>query len=131
MKEDENKEPSVTEKGTSSVNIFECIRNLLDQLDVTYQRAFMVSPVKEGLYQPSPAQEIYYDKMAKSLIKVKVRSDGTINNDELNKAITKLKSDAPRLSGFEDQSKVAKIQKGKVCHRKCQREGPFEYYQRV
>ena len=27
--------------------------------------------------------------------------------------------------------KSQKIQKGKVCHRKCQHEGPFEYYQRV
>ena len=34
-------------------------------------------------------------------------------------------------SGSQGQSKVKKIQKGKVCHRKCQREGPFEDYQRV
>ena len=27
--------------------------------------------------------------------------------------------------------RFAKIQKGKVCHRKCQHEGPFGYYQRV
>ena len=31
----------------------------------------------------------------------------------------------------QDQSKVEKIQKGKVCHRKCQYEGPFQNYQRV
>ena len=31
--------------------------------------------------------------MAESLIKAKVGSDGTINNDELNKAITQLKSE--------------------------------------
>ena len=31
--------------------------------------------------------------MAESLIKAKVGSDGTINNDELHKAITKLKSE--------------------------------------
>ena len=58
-----------------------------------YQQAFIESPVHEGFYFPSPAQERYYDKMAKSLIKVKVGSDGTINNNELNKAITKLKSE--------------------------------------
>ena len=34
-------------------------------------------------------------------------------------------------SGSHDQSKVEKIQKGKVCHRKCQHEGPFQHYQRV
>ena len=32
---------------------------------------------------------------------------------------------------FKTKVRFAKIQKGKVCHRKCQREGPFEYYQRV
>ena len=41
LKDDEHKEPSVTEKVTSYFNIFKCGRNLLDQLDVTYQRAFM------------------------------------------------------------------------------------------
>ena len=63
----------------------------MDQLEVTYQWVFMASPVQEGLYQPYPARERYYDKMAESLIKAKVGSDGTINNDELHKAITQLK----------------------------------------
>ena len=88
MKDDEHIEYLVIEKGTSYFNIFECGRNILDQLDVTYQRVFMASPVKEGFYQPSPARERYYYKMAESLIKAKVRSDGTINNDELHKANT-------------------------------------------
>ena len=84
LKEDEHKEPSVIQKGTSYFNIFECGRNLLDQLDVTYQRSFMASPVQEGYYQPSPARERYYDTLAKSLINLTVGSDGTINNDKLN-----------------------------------------------
>ena len=88
MKDEEHIKPSVIEKGASYFNIFECGRNLLDQLDITFQRAFMASPVQEGLYQPSPARERYYDKMAESLIKAKVGSDGTINNDELHKVIT-------------------------------------------
>ena len=50
------------EKVTSYLNIFECSINLLDQLDVTYQRAFMALPVQEVLYQPSPARERCYDK---------------------------------------------------------------------
>ena len=50
FKDDEHKEPSVTGKVTSYLNIFECGRNLLYQLDVTYQRAFMSSPVREGYY---------------------------------------------------------------------------------
>ena len=44
LKDEENKEPSLTEKVTSYFNIFECGRNLLDQLEVTYQRAFMATP---------------------------------------------------------------------------------------
>ena len=74
-------------------NIFKCGRNLLDQIDVTYQWAFMASPVQEGLYQPSPARERYYDQMTESLIEAKVRSDGTINDEELHKEITVLKSE--------------------------------------
>ena len=93
LKEDEHKEHSVIEKGTRHFNIFECGRNLLDKLDVTYQRALMASPVQEKFYQPSPAREWYYDKMDESLIKAKIGSDRTINNDELHKAITQLKSE--------------------------------------
>ena len=77
-------------KGTSYFNIFECGRNILDQLDVTYKRAFMATPVPEGHYMPSPARERYYDTLAKSLINSNVGSDGAINNDKLNEAITKL-----------------------------------------
>ena len=44
LKDEENKEHSVTEKVTSYFNIYECGRNLLDRLEVTYQRAFMATP---------------------------------------------------------------------------------------
>ena len=93
LKDNEHIEPSVIQKGTSYSNIFKCGRNLLDQLDVRYQQAFMASPVQEVFYQPSPAQEIYYDKLSESLIKAKVGSDGNINNYELNNTITQLKSE--------------------------------------
>ena len=82
------KNHSVIEKGTGYFNIFECGRNILDQLDVTYQQAFMASPVQEGFYQLSPAQERYYDQIADSIIKANVQSNGTINDEELHKAIT-------------------------------------------
>ena len=75
------------EKGTIYFNIFECGRNILYQLEVTYQRVFMASPVQEGLHQSSPARERYYDQMAESLIEAKVGSDGTINDEELHKSI--------------------------------------------
>ena len=45
LKDDENIESSVNDKGSSCFNIFECVRNLLDQLDVTYQRVFTASLV--------------------------------------------------------------------------------------
>ena len=93
LKDDEHIEPSVIGKVTSYFNIFECGRNLLDQLDVAYQRAFMASPVQEGYYQPSPERERYYDKLVKSLINSTVGSDGTINNDNLNEAITQFKAE--------------------------------------
>ena len=35
LKDDEYIEPSVIDKGSSYFNIFECGRNILDQLDVT------------------------------------------------------------------------------------------------
>ena len=67
LKDDDHIEPSVMEKGTSYFNIFKCVRNLLDQLDVTYQRAFTASPVQQRLYQISPARERYYDMMADNI----------------------------------------------------------------
>ena len=50
LKDDEHKEPSVTGKVTKYFNIFKCGRNLLDQLNDTYQQEFMASPVREGHY---------------------------------------------------------------------------------
>ena len=68
MNYDEDIEPSVIVKGASYFNIFECGRNLLDQLDVTYQRAFTASKtssaVPTGHYELSPAREKYYDMQA-------------------------------------------------------------------
>ena len=43
LKYDEHIEPSLSDKGSSYFNIFECGRNILDQLDVTYEREFTVS----------------------------------------------------------------------------------------
>ena len=74
-------------KGASYFNIFECGRNLLDQLDVTYQRAFIASEkpssLPTGHYEPSPARERFYDIMADHVLE---KNDG-IDKDELCKAI--------------------------------------------
>ena len=79
-------------KGTNYFNIFYCGRNLLDQLDVTYQRSFMASTVQEEYYTLL-ARERYYDHLTKCVINSNVGSDGTIKNDTLNQAITDLKSE--------------------------------------
>ena len=44
QKDAEYKEYSVTKEVTSYFNIFECGRNLLDRLDVMYERACMTTP---------------------------------------------------------------------------------------
>ena len=94
MKFDEHIEPSVSDKGSSYFNIFECGRNLLDQLDVMYQRVFTASaaasPVQKGLYQISPARERYYDIMADH---IEEKNVGTIEKEELRKAIAHVKSE--------------------------------------
>ena len=51
LKDDEHKEPSVTEKVTSYFNIFECSRNILDQMDVTYQQTFMATSAQDEYYR--------------------------------------------------------------------------------
>ena len=67
LKYDEHIEPSVSVKGASYFIISERGRNLLDQLDVTYERAFTasetLSAVPTGQYQPSPSRERYYDML--------------------------------------------------------------------
>ena len=79
----------------------------MDQLYVTYQRAFTASPEQEGYYT-SPARERYYEELTKSLFNSNVESDGTINNDKLNKAITDLKAetDAGHECNINDMTQV-------------------------
>ena len=82
MKYNEHKEPSVTEKITSYFNIFECGRNLFDQLDVMYQQAFMATS----------AQDEYYKEMTKSLIKANIGSYGKICNENIQQAVIDLRA---------------------------------------
>ena len=80
MKDDEHKEPSVTEKVTSYFNIFECGRNLLDQLYITYKQAFMATS----------AQDEYYREMKKSLIKSNIGIDGKTCNEKIHQSVIDL-----------------------------------------
>ena len=50
--ETEYEEYSVTDEVPSYFNIFECVRNILNRLDVTYEQACM-----------APAKDKYYTKM--------------------------------------------------------------------
>ena len=88
---DEHIEPSASVKGASYFNIFEWARNLLDQLDVTYQRTFTasetLSAVPTVFYEISPAQERYYDTQADNIEEKNVR----MNKDEIRKAISRVK----------------------------------------
>ena len=46
-KETEYEESSVTDEVPSYFNIFECVRNILNRLDVTYERACMATQEEE------------------------------------------------------------------------------------
>ena len=93
LKYDEHIEPSVSDKGSSYFNIFECGRNVLDKLDVTYQRAFIASEatstVPKVFYRISSARERYYDMCADH---IKERNVG-MDKDELLKAISHVNSE--------------------------------------
>ena len=81
LKDDEHKEPSVTEKVISYFNIFEWDRNILDQLDVTYQQAFMATS----------SQDWYYKDMTKSLIKANIEG-GKLCNEKIQQAVIDLRA---------------------------------------
>ena len=44
LKDKDYKEPSATKGVKRCFNIFECVSNIVDQLEVTCQRAFMATP---------------------------------------------------------------------------------------
>ena len=82
LKDEEHKEPSVTEKVTIYFNRFECGRNLLDRLDVTYKQVFMAKP----------AENDYYKEMLKYLIKVNNNEGGKLCNEKLQQAVIDLRA---------------------------------------
>ena len=78
-------------KGASYFNIFECGRNILYQLDVTYQLAFIASEATSSVpkkhYEPSPSRDRFYDMCADHIAE---KNDG-IDKDELRKAVAYMK----------------------------------------
>ena len=83
LKDGEHKETSVTAKVTSYLNILKCGRNILDQLDFTYQRAFMATP----------AEDEYCREMTKVLIKANIGSDGKICNEKIHQSVIDLRAE--------------------------------------
>ena len=55
----------------------------MDQLDITYQQAFMATS----------AQDEYYREMTKSLIKANIESDGKICNENIHRAVIDLRAE--------------------------------------
>ena len=80
-------------KGASYFNIFDCGRNLLDQLDGTYQRVFTasakLSSVPKGHCEPYPTREIFYDMSVDHI----VDKNDEIDEDEVHKAVNYMKSE--------------------------------------
>ena len=86
---DDHIEPSSNVKEASYFNIFECGRNLLDKLDVTYQRAFTSSKPLSAV-PPAyiyPSREKYWDMQVKLLTEKNVGMD----KDKIHEAISQVK----------------------------------------
>ena len=75
LKYKEYKEPSETKEVKRYFNIFECGRNILDILDVTYHRAFMAT-----------TQDKYYMEILGNLIKVNNLEAGQLFNERLRQS---------------------------------------------
>ena len=84
LKDEEHREPSVTQKVTSYFNMFECGRNLLYQLDVTYQQSFMATQEDE-----------YYKKMTQIIIKANNKG-GKLCNENIRQVVVDLRAELNR-----------------------------------
>ena len=82
LKDKEHKEISATQKVTSYSNIFECGRDLLDQLDITYQQVFMATS----------EQDEYYKDMTKNLIKANIQG-GKLCNEKIQQSVIDLRAE--------------------------------------
>ena len=83
IKYKEYKEHSVTKEVKRYCNIFECGRNLLDLLDVTYQQDFMATP-----------QDKYYTRMLEDLIGINNRNSETFSNEKLRQEVIDVRGEA-------------------------------------
>ena len=82
LKDKEYKEPSVTKEVKIYFNIFKCGMNLLDLLDVTYQRTFMATP-----------QDKYYTEMLENLVKTNNRNGEPLSNEKLRQSVSDIREE--------------------------------------
>ena len=90
MNYDDHIKHSANVKEASYFNIFKCGRNLLDKLDVNYQRVFTASKKPSSVPPPayiSPLQEKYWDVQAKLLTERMDRMD----KDKICDVVSQLK----------------------------------------
>ena len=76
LKDKGYKEPSVTKEVKLYFNIFECGRNLLERLDVTYHRAFMATSLNK-----------YYTEMLENQIKVNNLKSEPLSDERLQQVV--------------------------------------------
>ena len=80
QKDAEYKEPWVTKEVKRYFNIFECGRNLLDRLDVTYQQDFMAT-----------LQDKYYTRWLDDVVKMNNCNGETLSNENLRQSASYVK----------------------------------------
>ena len=80
--EAEYEESSVTHEVPRSFNIFKCGRNILNRLDVTYERAFMATP-----------KDKYYTKLLETLVDYNGYHNAPLSNEKLRQAISTVMSE--------------------------------------
>ena len=77
--EAEYEESSVTNEVPRYFNIFECGRNILNRLDVTYEQACMAT-----------TKEKFYTKMLETLVDYNDHNNAPFSNDNLRQAVSKV-----------------------------------------
>ena len=77
QKDVEYEESSVTKEVPSYFNIFECGRNSLDRLDMTYEQACMATP-----------KDKYYTKLLKNIVADNNHNGVPLSNEKIQQAVS-------------------------------------------
>ena len=93
QKDAEYKESSVTKEGAGYFKIFECGQNLLDILDVKYERACMSTP-----------KDKYYTTLLETLVDDNNRNGALFSNEKLQRVVGKVMEETE--AEFECRNKI-------------------------